>query len=75
MVLFQGQKLHSTNEVQESIQYTKYSGPKKKITWHIIIKTISILNKERILKSERESDQTTYSADLLELHIISQWGL
>jgi hypothetical protein len=41
--------------------------------WHIIIKTISTENRERILKSVREKKQITYKGKPIKITQISQW--
>jgi hypothetical protein len=43
-----------------SLQSTKPLGPKEKHTRHIILKTLSTQNKERILKAAKEKRQITY---------------
>ena len=44
-----------------SLQNTKQAGPKrKKSPHHIIIKTLSMQNKERILRTAKEKGQVTY---------------
>jgi hypothetical protein len=50
-----------------SIQNTKQIGLEKKSSWHIIIKALSIQNKEKILKASREKDQVTYKVRLLRI--------
>jgi hypothetical protein len=44
-----------------SLQTTKPARPKKKTPRHIIIKTLSKQNKERILKDAKEKRQDTYN--------------
>ena len=43
-----------------SLQNTKQIGPEKNYFCHIIIKTLSVQNKERILKAVSEKGQVTY---------------
>ena len=39
---------------------SKWIGTKKKVTYYIIIKTLNIQNKSRLLKAARGKDQVTY---------------
>lgn len=42
---------------------------------HIIIKILSIKNKERTLKVEKEKDQVTYKERPIGMNLTSQWRL
>ena len=44
------------------MQDTKQIGTKKKVPFAIIIKTLNIQNKERILKPAKQKDQVTYKS-------------
>ena len=63
-------------KVQEAYRTPNRLDQKRKSPHHIIIKTLNIQNKERILKAAREKDQITYiKTDLIGLHLTSQWRL
>lgn len=47
-------------KVQEAYRTTTRLGQKRKYPHHIIIKTLNIQNKERIILASREKDQVTY---------------
>jgi DNA-directed RNA polymerase beta subunit len=46
---------------------------KRNFTFHIIIRALSIQDKERILKAAGEKDQTTYKDITIRISLISQW--
>ena len=46
--------------IQKNLQNSKYIGPEKNSSHHIIIKTPNVENKEKILKAVREKGPVTY---------------
>ena len=49
--------------VQEAYRTPKKWDQKRKSSWHIIIKTQNLQNKERILKAARAKGQVTYKCE------------
>ena len=54
--------------IQEAYRTPKRLDQNRNTSHHIINKTPSVLNKERILKAVREMGQVTYKEDLSESH-------
>jgi hypothetical protein len=47
-------------QVQEALRTSNRHNQNRTSPWHILVKTLSTENKERILKSAREKSQVTY---------------
>jgi predicted methyltransferase len=57
--------------MQETFYNIKQIIPEKNLPCHIIVKKLSIQNKERILKSTRKQKQLTYKGKLLRIAVVS----
>jgi hypothetical protein len=56
--------------IQDAFRTPNTLDQKRKSSHHIIIKTLNVQNKEKILKSEREKGQGTYRSRAIRLHLI-----
>jgi hypothetical protein len=62
-------------QVQEACRTTNRLNQNRTTPRHIIIKTTSTENKERILKAVREKKQITYKVNPSKSQQISQWKI
>jgi hypothetical protein len=61
--------------IQEAYRTPSRLEQKRKFSHHIVLKTLNVQNKERILKAARENSQVTYKGSLIRITLDSQHRL